>query len=334
MGGHGGGGHARMPAQGGACAHLRCDRRANRVTHMCGAPIVLNMLVHAPARGEAPAALAHQGGDRGCCSARHRDRAYGGDGLRGAASLRHHRELWPLDLLSAAARVAGPADGGALRADGAPGRTQPAHRADGGRRPQNAGTAAARRCRHGRDRARRQHADEGLPQERGGDRGGFRRRTVSLRRPCGVARRRQHRGQGPLQGHHHLGGREHLLAGSGGDAVPASAGDGGSRGGTPGCQMGREPVRVRHAETRQRPRHARGHHRLLPSQHGALQGAEDYCFWATAQDFHGQDPEVRAAGAGPRAGCTQTCGGADRRRDFCVFPLGGPLRRPGPSRPP
>ena len=47
---------------------------------------------------------------------------------------------------------------------------------------------------------------------------------------------------------------------------------------------------------------ARGHHRLLPRQHGALQGAEDRGVRAAAEDVHRQDPEVRAAREGTRVG--------------------------------
>ena len=70
----------------------------------------------------------------------------------------------------------------------------------------------------------------------------------------------------------------------------------------PDAKWGESPCAFVTLKTRQRRRHARGHHRLLPGQHGALQGAEDYCFRATAQDFHGQDPEVRFAREGSRAG--------------------------------
>ena len=40
------------------------------------------------------------------------------------------------------------------------------------------------------------------------------------------------------------------------------------------------------------------HHRLLPGQHGALQGAEDRDFRAAAEDVDRQDPEVRPARPG------------------------------------
>ena len=44
--------------------------------------------------------------------------------------------------------------------------------------------------------------------------------------------------------------------------------------------------------------HAGGHHRLLPRQHGALQGAADRGVRAAAEDLDRQDPEVRPARAG------------------------------------
>ena len=176
----------------------------HRVTHMCGAPIVLNMLVHAPADAKRRPAAAHQGGDRRRRPARHRYRAHGGDGLRGAAPLRHHRELRPLDLLRADVGMAGPAGRRALRTDGAPGHPQPAHRADDGGGPQHAGAYAQGRSHHRRADADRQYPDEGLPQERSGNRGGLRRRLLPLRRSRRLAWRWQHGGQGPLQGHHHF----------------------------------------------------------------------------------------------------------------------------------
>ena len=115
----------------------------HRVTHMCGAPIVLNMLVHAPADAKRPLPRAHQGGDRRRSTAGDRHRAHGGDGLRGAAPVRHHGELRAVHLLRADGGMGRPADRGTLRADGAPGHSQPAHRADDGRRSRHAGS----RCR-------------------------------------------------------------------------------------------------------------------------------------------------------------------------------------------
>ena len=54
-----------------------------RVTHLCGAPIVLNMLVHAPDDGEAPLRPRGRGRDRRRGAALRRDR---GDGARWASA--------------------------------------------------------------------------------------------------------------------------------------------------------------------------------------------------------------------------------------------------------
>ncbi len=133
LGRHGGGRHPRVPAQGRARAHLRLHRGEPRHPHVRCA----HRAQHAGARaggGETAVTLAHQGGDRRRRAARDRHRAHGGHGLRGAAPLRHHRELRPLHLLPAAAGVGRPADRRALRAHGAPGRAQSRHREDGSRR--------------------------------------------------------------------------------------------------------------------------------------------------------------------------------------------------------
>ncbi len=58
-------------------------------------------------RRQARPAAAHQGGNRRRRAAGRRHRAHGGDGLRGAAPLRHHRELRALGLLRADVGVAG-----------------------------------------------------------------------------------------------------------------------------------------------------------------------------------------------------------------------------------
>ena len=57
------------------------------VTHMCGAPVVLSMLIHAPetARRDVPPDGADR--HRRCGAAVHGDRTHGGDGLRGDPSL-------------------------------------------------------------------------------------------------------------------------------------------------------------------------------------------------------------------------------------------------------
>ncbi len=102
----------------------------------------------------------------------------------------------------------------------------------------------------GRDHVPRQHHDEGLSQERQGDRRGVRRRLVPLRRPGGDAAGRLRQDQGPLQGRHHLRRREHQLARGRGGALSPSRGARGGSGRAARSQMGRDAVRVRRDQTR------------------------------------------------------------------------------------
>ena len=127
--------------------------REHRVTHMCGAPIVLNMLVHAPADAKRPLPLRTKVATGGAAPPAIVIERMEAHGLRGAARLRHHRELRALHLLRADAGMAGAARGRALHAHGAPGHPQPADRAPDGRRPAHAaspcrgtGPPSARSC--------------------------------------------------------------------------------------------------------------------------------------------------------------------------------------------
>ena len=61
----------------------------HRVTHMCGAPIVLNMLVHAPAERSVPFAHTVEVATGGAAPPSDRDRGDGADGLSSHAPLRH-----------------------------------------------------------------------------------------------------------------------------------------------------------------------------------------------------------------------------------------------------
>ena len=65
---------------------------------------------------------------------------------------------------------------------------------------------------------------------------------------------RLHPAQGPLQGHHHLGRREHLLDRGRGRALQASGGAGRRRGRQARREMGRDAVRLRRAQARRRRR--------------------------------------------------------------------------------
>src|SRR5438067_10481766 len=61
--------------------------------------------------------------------------------------------------------------------------------------------------------------------------------------------------------------------------------------------MGRDALRLYHAEAGCRRRRGRRHHRLLPRQSGAFQGAEERRVRPAAEDLGRQDPEIRAARA-------------------------------------
>ena len=73
------------------------------VTHMCGAPVVLSMLIHAPEQARRAFRADRADRHRRCGAALHGDRADGGDGVRGDASLRPDRKLRAVDRLHVAA---------------------------------------------------------------------------------------------------------------------------------------------------------------------------------------------------------------------------------------
>ena len=144
------------------------------------------------------------------------------DGLPRHPSLRADRMLRPGDGLRLAAT-----DGTRCRSTSAP--AQWRGRACATRRskalmvadPETMAPVPARRRDDRRNHAARQHRHEGLSEEPGRDRGGVRRRLVPHRRPRGHAPRRLCRDQGPLEGHHHLRRREHLVDRGRGRALPA-----------------------------------------------------------------------------------------------------------------
>ena len=88
----------------------------------------------------------------------------------------------------------------------------------------------------------RQRGDEGLSQERRRHERGLRGRLVPFRRPRGQAPGRLHPAQGPLQGHHHLRRREHLVDRGGGRALQAPGRAGGGGGGEARREMGRDAL--------------------------------------------------------------------------------------------
>ena len=79
---------------------------------------------------------------------------------------------------------------------------------------------------------------------------GLRRRLVPFGRSRRQASRRLRPAQGPLEGHHHFGRREHLLDRSRGRVVPASRRAACRGGGEARRQMGRDALRLRRAEAR------------------------------------------------------------------------------------
>ncbi len=126
-------------------------------------------------------------------------------------------------------------------------------------------------------------------------------RLVSLGRPRRVAPRQLHRGQGSQQGHHHHGRRERELARSGGVPVSPPARDGGGGRRAARREVGRDALRVRHAEARRAATGERRSHRVVPRAHRALQGAR-------RRSCSGRCPRPRPARS--RSSCCAT-----RRKD-------------------
>ena len=150
-----------------------------------------------------------------------------------------------------------------------------------------------------RDHAARPRRDEGLFQGPRGHGGGVHARLVPQRRPRRDARRRLRRDQGPLQGHHHLGRREHLLDRGRSRVVPPSRRARGGGGREARSEMGREPVRVRHAEGGHERQRGRAD-RALPRDPRPFQGAQDRGVRRAPQNLDRQGAEERPARA--RAG--------------------------------
>ena len=215
--------------------------QAHQVTHYCGAPIVHQMLINAPE--ELKRGIEHKvsGLVAGGRAAGGDDRGHAEDGLQHHARLRPDRDLRPGDRVRQAPGVGAPA----ARRPGAPERPpgRPLHGRGGahGDGPGDHEAGARRRRDHGRDHVPRQHHHEGLPQEPEGHAGGVRRRLVPFRRPRGDAARRLRQDQGPLQGRHHLGRREHLLARGRGRALPPPGGAGRRGGRRPDPKWGETP---------------------------------------------------------------------------------------------
>ena len=103
---------------------------------------------------------------------------------------------------------------------------------------------------HRRGDVPRQYRHEGLPEEPGGDRRSLRGRLVPFRRSRRALSGRLHPAQGPLEGHHHLGRREHLLDRGRGRALQAPGRRLLRRRRQAGREVGRDAVRLRRAAAR------------------------------------------------------------------------------------
>ena len=231
------------------CACARWSRSASsnaiaehRVTHMCGAPIVLNMLVHAPGRAPSgrcrcaprwrPAARHRPPSSSSawrrwvsrCCTSTARPRAT--DPRPTARRCRSGQGLPTDERYARMARQGIPNPVIEHMAVADPETLAPVPRD---------GATIGEIMLAGNTLMKGYLKNEAATEE------AFAGGLLSFRRPRRVACRRQHRGQGPLQGHHHLRRREHLLAGGRGGALSPSAGDGGGGGGPPRRRSGARP---------------------------------------------------------------------------------------------
>ena len=95
-----------------------------------------------------------------------------------------------------------------------------------------------------------------------------------------------------LQGHHHLGRREHFLDRGRGRALQASGRQRRRRGGEAGYEMGRDTLRLRRTESR-RERDIRGARRLVPAEPRRLQMPALRGIRRVAENKHWENPEIQ-----------------------------------------
>ena len=119
-------------------------------------------------------------------------------------------------------------------------------------------------------------------------------RLVPFRRSRRAAPGRLRAAKGPLQGHHHLGRREHLLDRGRGRALQTPGGRLLRRRRAPRRQMGRNAGRVRRTQTRQHGRRRRAG-RPLPGASGAVQMPPHGGVRRDPEDLDRQDSEVQIA---------------------------------------
>ena len=126
----------------------------------------------------------------------------------------------------------------------------------------------------------------------------LRRRLVSHRRPRRARRARLRHHQGPLQGHHHLRRREHLLGRGRGRPLQAPRGAVRGRGGKTRFQMGRSALRLRRTEG-QAPSATEAEIIAFCRSHmSGFKTPKAVVFGADPEDVDGQDPEIHAAQPG------------------------------------
>ena len=252
---HGAGRHACLPAPGRGRTHLPGDRRRRGDSFLRRAGRSQHAGQRAGGR-KAPASAPGGSDDRRRAAARGGHRGDGNGGFPDYPRLRPDRDLRAGRGMRLARGLGRPGVGGTGRPQGAAGGRLPGPGGHhGGRRGYPPAGAPGRRDDR-RGLPPRQHRHEGLSQEPAGDGRGVRRRMVSFGRPRRVARGRLCRAQGPLEGHHHLGGRKHIEHRGGGSPLspPRRAGSRGHR--APRREMGGDALRLRHPEggRRARPR--------------------------------------------------------------------------------
>jgi fatty-acyl-CoA synthase len=200
----------------------------HKVTHLCGALIVMSTLLDAPEQERKPlphvvefitAAAPPPESVLAAMKAAgfHVTHVYGLTETYGPASVNDWHREW----------------------DALPGAEQAAKKARQGVRypvlealdvlDRNHAAGPAQRRDIGRSNVSRQCGDEGLSEKRSFNRRSLCRRLVSFRRSRRHSSGRLYPAQGPLQGHHHLRRREYFLDRSRGRALQASGGTGGRR---------------------------------------------------------------------------------------------------------
>ena len=226
----------------------------HRVTHLCGAPIVLNMLAHAPVEPRVPfshvVSVATGGAAPPSTVFRSMEELgfrvvhlYGATETYGPATSCVFQPEWNElpdgDRFARMARqgVAYPMVDDVRVADPETMTSVPRATAD-----------TVERDREGPQ----QHRDEGISEEQGCDGKNPGGRLVPVRRPRGLASRRRDRDQGPFEGHHHFRRREHFEPRGRGSPDPASGRDAGRRGGATRSEMGRDALRLCRAQARRR----------------------------------------------------------------------------------